>query len=128
MFWLMHPTIERLWQYSVLTGQVTEFNWPDNDMNVTLSDGTTYTQYVSSYYEECKGHHGSHIFPFNILSSDVDAFEVKTAVRGNPATGNLLTNREILAAFDPRYNSMNYVYDTFEWDHCVPEGYDFDDA
>ena len=29
---------------------------------------------------------------------------------------------------DPRSDSLNYVYDTFKWNHCVSQGYDFDDA
>ena len=127
-FWPMHGTMERMYQFGVVTGTINEFTWPDKDMTVTLPDGTSYTQYVSSRYEECNGHHGSHIFPYGLLGSDVDGFKVKTGIRSNPATGNNLTNREVLAAFDPRSNSMNYVYDTFKWDHCVPEGYDFDDA
>ena len=60
--------------------------------------------------------------------SDIDGFKVKTGIRGYPATGNDLTNREVLASFDPRYNSLNHVYDTFKWDHCMSQGYDFDDA
>uniref|UniRef100_UPI0039812771 hypothetical protein n=1 Tax=Salmonella sp. s58408 TaxID=3159701 RepID=UPI0039812771 len=39
-----------------------------------------------------------------------------------------ITNREMLEVFDPRFDSMNYVYDTFKWDHCAAEGYDFNDA
>ena len=117
-----------MYQFAVVTETVTEFTWPDKDIEVTLPDGTSYTQYVSSYYEECNGHHGSHIFPFGLLDSGIDGFEVKTAIRRNPVTGNKLTNRQVLDALDPRSNSMNYVYDTFKWDHCVPKGYNFDDA
>ena len=127
MFWPMHGTMERLWQFAVLTGQVTDFTWPDEDMNVTLPDGTIDTQYVSSY-EVCIGHRGSDVFPYGLLSSDVDTFEVKTGIRSNPVTGNELTNREVLASLDPRSNPLTYVYDTFKWEHCGPEGYDFDDA
>ena len=126
-FWPMHGTMERMWQYSVVTGQVTDFNWPDDDeINITLPDGTIYTEYISTT-EGCEGHRGSDVFPFH-LDSGVDGFEVKTGIRGSPVTGNNLTNREVLASFDPRSNSLTYVYDTFKWDHCVPEGYDFDDA
>ena len=128
MFWPIHGTLERLYQFSVVTGTVTDFRWADEDVIITLPDGTTYTEYVSSYYEECSGHHGSHVFPYGLLGSDIDGFKVKTGIRGNTVTGNNLTNREVLAAFDPRNNSLNYVYDTFKWDHCVSQGYDFDDA
>ena len=120
--------MERLWQFAVATGQVTEFRWPDNDRQTTLPDGSTYTEYVSKYYENCDGHRGSDIFPYGLLDQDVNGFEVKTGIKSNPPTGNNLSNREVLDALDPRSNSMAYVYDTFKWDHCVSEGYDFDDA
>ena len=111
-----------------MTGTLTDFRWWDEDVTITRPDGTTFTDYLSSYYEECNGHHGSHIFPYGLLGSDIDGFKVKTGIRGSTVTGNNLTNREVLAAFDPRNNSLNYVYDTFKWDHCVSQGYDFDDA
>lgn len=43
-------------------------------------------------------------------------------------TGNTLTNRELLRAFDARLNSLSYVYDTFKWTHCEADGINFDDA
>ena len=47
MFWPMHPAVERMYQFAVLTNQVTEFTWRDKDTNVSLPDGTSYTQYIS---------------------------------------------------------------------------------
>ena len=123
----MHGTIERLWQFSVITGQLTDFAWPDRDSTVTLPDGTSYTQYLSNY-ERCLGHRGSDVFPYGLLTLEEDGFEVKTGIRSNPVSGNLLSNRDVMAAFDPRSNSLTYVYDTFKWDHCGPEGYDFNDV
>ena len=128
MFWPIHPTMERLYQFSVLTETLTDLRWADEDVTITLPDGTSYTDSLSIYSPECNGHHGSDIYPFGLLATDEDGFEIKTAIRGNPVTGNNLTNREVLAKLDPRTNSMNYVYDTFKWDHCVSQGYDFDDA
>ena len=128
MFWAVHPTIERLWQFAVVTNQVKSFNWADSDVEITLPDGTTTTEYISTYYDTCFGHHGSDIFPFGLLDKDIDGFEVKTGIRSNPVKGNNLSNREVLEALNPRSNSLAYVYDTFKWDHCVPEGYNFDDA
>ncbi|CAN0178829.1 unnamed protein product [Ectocarpus sp. 13 AM-2016] len=31
-FWSTHPTMERLWMYIVLTGQITDWSWPDEDV------------------------------------------------------------------------------------------------
>lgn len=43
-------------------------------------------------------------------------------------SGNTLANRDLLQAFDPRTNSLPYIYDTFKWAHCSNDGFDFDDA
>ncbi|CAN0161250.1 unnamed protein product [Ectocarpus sp. 4 AP-2014] len=126
-FWPTHPTMERLWMYSVLTGQITDFTWPDDDITVTKPDGTVEVESVSLSNVPCKGHSGSDVFPFGLLDSDTDGFEVKTGVKGM-ATGNTLTNRELLQAFDARSNSVSYVYDNFKWIHCEADGFDFDDA
>ncbi|CAB1096465.1 TYR [Ectocarpus sp. CCAP 1310/34] len=128
-FWSTHPTMERLWMYSVLTGQVTDFEWPDADVTYTASDGTTYSQPISKYSEECLGHRGSDVFPFDILANEVNDFTVQTGIKGSPlGGGNTMTNREVLAAFDPRINALPYVYDTFEWAHCAEDGFDLRDA
>ena len=36
-----------------------------------------------------------------------------------------LTNAELYALASPARAALPYVYDHFEWDHCVGEGYDF---
>lgn len=53
--------------------------------------------------------------------------QIKTGVK-SAGSGNILTNRELLQAFDPRRNDLPYVYDTFKWEHCSVDGFDFDDA
>ena len=39
------------------------------------------------------------------------------------------TNREMHDGTNPTSNdySMPYIYDGFEWSHCLESGYDFDD-
>lgn len=121
--------MERLWMYSVLTGQVTDFHWPDSDVTFTASDGTTYTESISIYSEECKGHRGSDVFPFDLLSGDSNDFTVQTGIKGNAeGGGNVLTNKQALAAFDPRVNGLSYIYDTFKWPHCEADGVNMSDA
>ncbi|CAM9627145.1 unnamed protein product, partial [Pylaiella littoralis] len=117
-FWPMHPTIERLWMYSILTGHVTDFTWPDEDTTYTNTDDTTVSEFISFYGDTCSGHRGSDVFPFGLLDTDIDGFTVKTGVRGNLDTGNTFTNRQLLQAFDARSNSLSYVYDNFKWTHC----------
>lgn len=114
--------------YAVLTGQVTDFTWPDDNISYTDGDGSTVTETLSLYGEDCTGHRGSDVFPFGLLDSDEDGFTIKTGIRGNQELGNTLSNREALQAFDPRSNSLPYVYDTFKWTHCEADGVDFDAA
>lgn len=115
--------------YSVLTGQIADYTWPDSDVTYTASDGASYTESISKYSDECLGHHGSDVFPFDLLANDVHDFTVQTGIKGNPeGGGNTLTNREVLGAIDPRTNALPYVYDTFEWKHCETDGFDMSDA
>ncbi|CAN0387437.1 unnamed protein product [Pylaiella littoralis] len=127
-FWSTHPTMERLWMFSILTGHITDFTWPDDNLSYTDKDGSTVSETLSLYGEDCTGHRGSDIFPFGLLDTDIDGFTVKTGVRGNLETGNILTNRELLQAFDARSNSLPYVYDNFKWTHCEADGVSFDKA
>lgn len=123
-FWPIHPTMERLFMFKRLTGTMTDLTWPDSTETYTDLDGDSYTCTVCLYGDYCMGHRGSDVFPFGLV--DGSTFLPRTGIRGD--TYNTRTNREILELLDPRINSMSYVYDTFKWDHCKADGYDFDDA
>lgn len=82
-FYATHPTMERLWMYSVLTGHVQDFSWPDSDVTVTEPDGTESSEVVSLFGETCRGHRGSDVFPFGLLDTDVDGFEVTDRKRSS---------------------------------------------
>lgn len=115
--------------YTVLTGQITDYTWPDADVTYTASDGTVYTESISKYSEDCEGHRGGDVFPFDLLAKDVNDFTVHPGIKGSPeGGGNTFTNREVLAALDPRLDALPYVYDTFEWAHCEADGFDLKDA
>lgn len=114
--------------YTVLTGQITDFDWPDASSTYVDSKGKAVTEELSLYGDTCTGHAGSDVFPYGILDADIDDFTIKTGIRGSPEHGNILTNREVLEAFDPRVDMLPYVYDTFEWAHCAADGFDFGDA
>ncbi|CAN0234756.1 unnamed protein product [Pylaiella littoralis] len=120
-FWPLYPTLERLFMFSVLTGRTTDMSWPDRGAFSPKGE-------LNIYGEACDGHGGSDVFPFGLLDTDTDGFEIKTGIKGNVEVGNVLTNREILAALDPTGNKLSYVYDTFKWDHCLEVGIDFEDA
>lgn len=127
-FWATHPTMERLWMFSEITGGIDELTWPDEDVTYTDDDGTVVSESLSLYGDTCEGHAGSDVFPFGLLDTDTDGFTIKTGIKENALTGNKLSNREVLKALDPRANLLTYVYDTFKWDHCALEGVNFDDA
>lgn len=117
----MHGTTERLWQFSVLTGKVTDLTWPDHDYLASFSE-------LSVFVDTCEGHRRSDVFPFGLIDEDVTNRNIRTQVTGQERGGNTLTNRELLNAFDPRHSGMTpYIYDNFKWDHCAADGYNFDD-
>lgn len=111
----------------MLTGAVTDFTWPDTTVTFATPDGVSHTEALSDGGDSCIGHRGSDVFPFGLLEYDTDSFQIRSGIRKDAAAGgNTLTNREVLAAIDPRLNSLSYVYDTFKWKHCEMDGYDFD--
>lgn len=81
LFWPLHPTIERMWQFSVLTDTVTDFTWPDSDVNITNSDGSIVKEILSASSQDdvCSGHAGSDVFPYGLLDNGIDdCFQVRT--------------------------------------------------
>lgn len=54
--------------------------------------------------------------------------QIQTGLRGSEEGGNTVANRDLVKLLDPRINSMNYIYDNFEWDHCAADGINMDDA
>ena len=119
--------MERLWQFSVLTGRITDFTWPDHDVTYHPDNIPSVEKELSIYGDSCVGHRGSDVFPFGILSDDGPGFDVQTGIISQDGTGVGLTNREVLAAIDPRLNNVTYIYDNFKWDHCTADGYNFGD-
>lgn len=121
--------MERLFMFKRLTGTMTDLSWPDTDVYVDDGSGGRSYQILSLYDESCSGHRGSDVFPFGLATDAGDpGFRAHTAIKGDQEGGNVLTNREILQALDPRVNKMSYIYDTFEWTHCAEDGIDMNDA
>ena len=73
----MHPTMERLFMFSVLTGNTNDMTWPDMD------DSSTNVM-VSRYGTTCNGHGGSDVFPFGLLDTDTDGWSVSSRRRVVP--------------------------------------------
>lgn len=62
--------MERLWMFTVMTGQIADMTWPDSSETSVYGD-------ISISPDSCAGHGGSDVFPFGILEADVDGFEVR---------------------------------------------------
>lgn len=91
-FWVMHPTIERLWHWIRLSSNETTFDdsWPvEND---------------------CAGHNGDDVQPFTGELFD------------DPQRG-YLTNAELYELMHPLTGSLEYIYDSYQWPHCIKRGY-----
>lgn len=132
-----------------LTGTLTDLRWPDRDTTVVTPRGITRNEIVSLYNDQCVGHRGSDVFPFG-LAGDLTDIAVQTGIssrdRGSAGddqtsgdenhrrservgtVGAGLPNREVLQALDPRRDDLPYVYDTFRWDHCQEDGFNFEDT
>lgn len=135
-----------------LTGTMTDLSWPDQDEVDITPAGTERLKPLSLYSDQCIGHRGSEVFPFGLLDNSVNDITIRNGISrrqhivggglvaeggGSKSSsssssdgeggGNNLSNREVLLALDPRVDSLPYVYDTFRWDHCAGEGFNFGD-
>ena len=74
-------------------------------------------------YLQCFGHLGSDVFPHGIMANLITSM-----FNFNGKVGpNTHANREIVNFFDPSSQALSYIYDNFEWPHCLESGYDFKD-
>lgn len=118
-FWPIHPTLERVFQAKLMAGGfTTSSTWPTDPV-------TEYVCNKAVCYEE-----------------DEDAFgNWDTCCYGHYENDQMLdapnndrytyvgpTNKDVHDGTNPQNPeySMKYIYDTFTWNHCIQEGYDFD--
>ena len=95
-FWVIHNTVDRLWQYKRLG-------------NLDNYDETW------DPFHTCYGHNPRNIQPFKNLFTDTN---------GNEDTdGHYYTNMELYDGLHPNNRHLEYVYDNFEWKHCNMIGY-----
>ena len=99
-FWPTHPTVDRLFQWRRLNG-MESMHWPDG--KAWSVEGTKI-----SY---CQGHDTGDILPFTFLFESHDG---------------PYSNKELVDLMDPTGADSPYIYDNFEWPHCVDEGYSAD--
>ncbi|KAJ8613993.1 hypothetical protein CTAYLR_005639 [Chrysophaeum taylorii] len=102
-FWPMHPTLERLYQFKRLID-------PDFQMLPWGIVNRTDQPWKDCKWEplsSCKGHHAHDLTAYVTTYLDEGAYKVRA-----------LTNQEMLDVADPRAYKLDYIYDSFEWDHC----------
>ena len=99
-FWPTHPTVDRLFQWRRLNG-MESMHWPDG--KAWSVEGTKI-----SY---CQGHDTGDILPFTELFEGHDG---------------PYSNKELVDLMDPTGADSPYIYDNFEWPHCLDEGYSID--
>jgi len=106
IFWPIHPTMERLFQWKLLNGGFEDMTWPEEDGNygAAINFGSN---------QRCIGHNPGDRLPWSIT------------VEGKDTPTNYL-NREMMTLLDISGDyRLQYVYDNFEWSHCSEQGYDF---
>lgn len=116
-FWVIHPTLERLFHAKMMTGGFETETWStDQENDFVCSKGACYNDVLDTtdFFDTCCYGH----------KEDDRLLDAETGNRYNYVGP---TNGEVLAMSDPRSNeySMPYIYDKFNWDHCEPDGYDF---
>lgn len=107
-FWVIHPTLERLFHAKLMSGGFVDSSWPtDQKESYVCSKAKCYVNNVFAYHSECcYGHYEN------------DA--MYDAINGDKASFVGPTNSEIMKGTDPQLAtySMPYIYDEFSWSHC----------
>mmetsp|Transcript_29511 Transcript_29511/g.40051 ORF Transcript_29511/g.40051 Transcript_29511/m.40051 type:complete len:664 (-) Transcript_29511:227-2218(-) len=98
IFWTIHPTVDRLWQWRRINGMTNE-SWPPSSEN-----------YVHG--GDCWGHSADDVTIFkNIFDSDERFY----------------SNQDLYDLMDPlNEDRMDAIYDSFRWGHCQHVGYPID--
>ena len=91
LFWSLHTTFDRLWAFMRAGTTDHEFSedWTDDD--------------------SCSMHDYTNLLPFHDFSIEGSAKPQE----------EYYTNQQLYQLFDPLNPNLPYVYDSFEWDHCV---------
>jgi hypothetical protein len=105
-FWVLHPNMERLWQWSRMNDGYEFEGWPEAD---------------EAYFHEgaCYGHNEHDLLDFEYgLFGETDLSD--RLAGGMPLQ---YTAGELYHLIDPLKGNLNYVYDHFDWDHCEEVGF-----
>ena len=118
-FWIIHPTLERLFQTKLMTGGFPNEKWENNaKTEFVCNKAKCYHTSTnrSDYYDDCCYGH----YEFD---------QMLDGSRGRIDKDNYhtigMTNRETQDATDPRSStySMPYIYDSITWAHCKQQNF-----
>jgi len=103
IFWPIHPTVERLFVWKMLNGGLDEYEWAEDNI---IPAGMDHTCYL---------HGPNDRMPWKLMMDT-----------GSKRVQKTYSNKEMFSATNPIGDfKMPYVYDNFEWPHCIDEGFDF---
>jgi hypothetical protein len=109
-FWVIHPTLERLYHAKMMAGGFEDDSWSSDSVNDFVCDKAECYESdfdAKDYFDECcYGHYESD--------------QLLDFVNGNRDNGIGPTNKETFDDTNPTSTSyaMHYVYADFKWDHC----------
>jgi hypothetical protein len=122
-FWPIHPTLERLLQVRLMAGGFESMDWPTDPVNdYVCNKATCYDPFYASNDDTRAGFGSWENCCYGHFIDD----QILDAPNGDRFTAVGPTNRDIMEWTDPTSESygMPYVYDGFDWSHCVDTGYD----
>ena len=99
-FWPIHPTVDRLFQWKVIAGTLSDMDWPETDY---------YWGTYGSNVDNVTGHAADDVLEFDLPQLGLKAREY--------------TNAQFLNMSSPLSDTMPYVYHHFKFDHCAQLGY-----
>ena len=99
-FWPIHPTVDRLFQWKVIAGTLSDMDWPETEY---------YWGTYGSNVDNVTGHAADDVLEYDLPQLGLKAGEY--------------TNADFLNMSSPLYDTMPYVYAHFKWDHCAELGY-----
>lgn len=120
LFWVIHPTLERLLSAKRLgasfANQPTS-KWTNDEETWYSFSYFSLAENENAYWPEaytCTGHNATDpALPSNLPW--LDGFETMADSDGD----GTISNWEYYVAIDPNnVNGLDYVFDTFDWDHC----------
>jgi hypothetical protein len=103
VFWVAHPTTERVWMWKQLVGGFEDTTWPDTGVSWGVNA------------DLCDGHFADSHLPCEVY------------IGNSEPPVSTLTNVDFLyKVADPNHDVLPYIYDHFSWDHCAQDGFSAD--